>query len=208
MLVVITFLMDLLTLTKFSMLLKGKTGLCYWPCGTWEREEVKSSVFNGMMCILKKDASDFQPENDKMALWNMTGSPWRMNFRNSYPDGREKACFLFKPMCLDKSWVMGLVKPLMENLWQSAINLWMGFVKRQVWPFGFHSVRHLTASTLYAMGQPVSIIQMALAINPINGAVSEKTWFRRNSRSTGRFSKRLSRKMTANKNDEKPTARV
>ena len=32
----------------------------------------------------------------------------------------------------------------------------------EVKPFGFHSIRHLTATILYKMGQPVSVIQAIL----------------------------------------------
>ena len=34
--------------------------------------------------------------------------------------------------------------------------------KAGVQPFGFHAIRHLTASTLYEMGQPISVIQVVL----------------------------------------------
>lgn len=73
---------------------------------------------------------------------------------------------------------------------------------------GFHSIRHLSAPTLYVMGQPVSIIQMVLRHKSLNTTVQYlKILDLEETRDVlDAFAKRLSRKLTANGNDKRPTA--
>lgn len=75
---------------------------------------------------------------------------------------------------------------------------------------GFHSIRHLTAPTLYEMGQPVSITQMVLRHKSPNITVQylKILGLEETREVLDAFAKRLSRKLTANGNDKRPTARI